>query len=90
VAVKGKRAGTQIFTAKRSLSGTEKEAWDVHHQGMRLFFDRQFGKAEEAFREVSRLLPGDRIAEMMIERAVRYRSEPPPENWTGMEVMQSK
>jgi class 3 adenylate cyclase/HAMP domain-containing protein len=90
VAVKGKRTGTQIFTAKRALTGAEKQAWDLHNNGMRLFFDRQFGKAEEAFREVSRLLGGDHVAELMAERATRYRSTPPPKNWTGIEVMETK
>lgn len=90
VAVKGKKTGTDIFTAKRSLTTGEQQAWKVHHQGVRLYFDRQFGKAEEAFREVLRLLPGDYIAEMMADRCSRYRSAPPPENWTGIEVMTSK
>ncbi len=90
VAVKGKKTGTDIFTAKRSLTTGEQQAWKVHHQGVRLYFDRQFGKAEEAFREVLRMLPGDHIAEMMADRCSRYRGAPPPENWTGIEVMTSK
>jgi class 3 adenylate cyclase/HAMP domain-containing protein len=90
VAVKGKKTGTSIYTTKRSLSGTEKQAWSIHRQGMRLFFNREFGKAEEAFREVGRLLPGDRVAELMADRAARYRTTPPPEDWTGVEVMQQK
>jgi len=90
VAVKGKKEGTLIFTTKRSLTSTEKQAWDIHEQGMRLYFDRQFGKAMEAFGEVQRLLPGDYVAKMMAERCERYRATPPPANWTGIEVMKSK
>lgn len=90
VAVKGKKTGTDIFTAKRTLTTEEQQAWKIHHQGVRLYFGRQFGKAEEAFREVLRMLPGDHIAEMMADRCSRYRSAPPPQNWTGIEVMTSK
>jgi class 3 adenylate cyclase/HAMP domain-containing protein len=90
VAVKGKRTGTEIFTAKRSLTSTEKQAWDIHNNAMELFFGRQFGKAEEGFREAARLLRGDHVAQMMAERAARYRSTPPPKDWTGIEVMESK
>jgi hypothetical protein len=90
VAVKGKRTGTEIFTAKRSLTSTEKQAWDIHNNAMELFFGRQFGKAEEGFREAARLLGGDHVAQMMAERAARYRSTPPPKDWTGIEVMESK
>ncbi|MFP4374367.1 MAG: adenylate/guanylate cyclase domain-containing protein [Spirochaetaceae bacterium] len=90
VAVKGKKSGTDIFTARRSLTPDEQQGWRIHHEGVRLYFDRQFGKAEEAFREVLRILPGDHIAEMMADRCARYRGAPPPRNWTGIEVMTSK
>ena len=90
VAVKGKQTGTLIFTAKRALSESEAEAWRIHQHAMNMYFDRQFGKAEEAFREVGRMLPGDRLAEMMADRSARYRVSPPPEGWSGVEVMKEK
>jgi class 3 adenylate cyclase/HAMP domain-containing protein len=90
VAVKGKTKGVKIFTIKRSLSDSEKNAWSLHNQGMKLYYNRSFAEAAGKFKETLKLLPGDFNAENLHNRCVEYASSPPPENWNGVEVMKSK
>ena len=90
VAVKGKTKGVKIFTVKNSLTPAEKQAWQLHNQGMKLYFNRSFSEAAAKFGEVLTLLPEDFNAENMRSRCAEYASSPPPGNWNGVEVMKTK
>jgi len=90
VAVKGKTRGVKIFTTQKSLSETEKRAWDIHNQAMELYYQREFQKAAQGFEEVASLLPGDFISGLLRDRCLEYEKDPPPENWDGVEVMKTK
>lgn len=90
VAVKGKTKGVKIFTVKRAISDTEKNAWSLHNQGMRFYYNRSFKEAAEKFKEVSQILPGDFNADNLCNRCIEYTTSPPPENWNGVEVMKTK
>ena len=90
VAVKGKTKGVKIFTVKKSLSPAEEKAWPLHNQGMKLYYNRTFSEAAQKFKETLNILPGDFNAENLFKRCTDYASNPPPENWNGVEVMQSK
>jgi hypothetical protein len=57
---------------------------------MKLYYHRSFAEAVEQFRSVLTLLPGDFIAQSLIERAENYTKNPPPPDWDGVEVMHSK
>lgn len=90
VAVKGKTIGVPIYTPRRELSPAEEKAWQRHRQGMELYYQREFVRAGEAFRNVLETLPGDYPAEMMVSRCAAYEKNPPPEGWDGVEIMTSK
>ena len=90
VAVKGKTKGVRIFTVKRQLTPAEQKAWQLHNQGMKLYYTRSFNEAVDKFKEVLTLLPGDFNAENLRKRCAEYAAAPPPENWNGVEVMKTK
>ena len=90
VAVKGKTKGVKIYTAKKELKAEEAEAWDIHNQGMELYYKRDFTGAEGHFTAALKLLPGDFNAESLLQRCKSYASSPPPPDWDGVEVMHSK
>ncbi len=90
VVVKGKTKGESIYTAKRSLSNTEKKAWNYHHLGLRNYYKRSFARAIRYFELVQRLLPNDKLAKIYIERCNRLYENPPPADWNGTEVLTSK
>jgi class 3 adenylate cyclase len=90
VAVKGKTRGVKIYTLKRSLSPQEAKAWPLHNKGMEWYYRREFAAAAEQFQGVLAALPGDFNAAKLLKRCEVYAASPPPPDWDGVEVMQSK
>jgi len=90
VAVKGKTKGVRIFTAKKSPTPQEKEAWQIHNAGMDEYYGKNFPRALSLFRDVQRILPTDDAAGMLIQRAQGYLKNPPPPHWEGVEQMTEK
>jgi class 3 adenylate cyclase/HAMP domain-containing protein len=90
VAVKGKTQGVRIYTVKQNLDPKEKQAWDLHNQGMEHYYRRQFREAAEKFRDAAVLLPEDFNARSLFNRSKACLNSPPPPDWNGVEVMRSK
>ena len=90
VVVKGKSSGMGIYTARRSLSDKEEEAWAASEAGMKAYFARDFAAASERFRAVRELLPEDTPSALLLERSEAFRRSPPPPDWTGAAVMEEK
>jgi class 3 adenylate cyclase len=90
VAVKGREKGVRIFTARRNLSKAELEGWGLHNLGMAEYYERNFNTAAGYFRDALKVIPGDFVATMFLERTQKYRKNPPPEGWDGVEVMTHK
>jgi len=90
VAVKGRRQGVKIYTAKRRLSTAESDSWGLHNRGMAEYYGRNFGKAAAHFRDALKAMPGDPVAAMLLGRSQKYRANPPPPEWDGVEVMTHK
>ncbi len=90
VAVKGRKGGLRIYTAKRALTEVERDAWVMHNQAMDRYFSRDFADAARGFEQAAQSLPGDELCTMMIDRCRRYQEVPPPDEWDGVEVMTTK
>ncbi|MDR2746079.1 MAG: HAMP domain-containing protein [Treponema sp.] len=90
VAVKGKTQGVKIYTVKWNVSPQEEKAWELHNQGMDYYYRRQFREAAEKFRDVVTIFPGDINARNLFGRCKACLASPPPPDWNGVEVMQTK
>ncbi len=90
VAVKGKTTGVRIYTVARRVNKVEERAWTRHNEAMRAYYDRDFDAAIEGLERVLAISPGDANATMLIERCRRFRVDPPPAGWDGVEVMKTK
>ncbi|TVQ21336.1 MAG: adenylate/guanylate cyclase domain-containing protein [Spirochaetaceae bacterium] len=90
VAVKGKTQGVRIYTAASSLSNPHRRLWKIHNEGMEDFFARRFSEAVTKFKQALVIDPDDYAAAQMLARAETFRDTPPPADWTGVEVMQTK
>ncbi|MGO9308603.1 MAG: adenylate/guanylate cyclase domain-containing protein [Spirochaetia bacterium] len=90
VAVKGRKQGVKIYTARRRLQPAEQEGWEQHNLGMAEYYERNFTQAAAYFRGALKALPGDTAATRLLERSRSYSREPPPVEWDGVEVMTRK
>jgi class 3 adenylate cyclase/HAMP domain-containing protein len=76
----------KIYTARRTLSKREQDAWGQHNLGMAEYQERNFTRAGQYFRDVLKAAPGDELAAMFLERCARFEKTPPPETWTGVDL----
>jgi adenylate cyclase len=90
VVVKGKTQGEKIFTAQKTLSVREEKAWAYHHAGLKFYYDREFPRAAKHFNAVRKLLPADMVSALFLERCLNFQKKPPPPDWTGVQVMETK
>lgn len=90
VAVKGKEKGVKIYTIKKELDERKTWLWEIHNRGMELYYSREFSSAGDCFKDILSEVPEDYPAEMMLERVNSYLKDPPPENWDGVRVMETK
>lgn len=90
VAVKGKKQGVRIYTAARDLTERDRRWWNRHNAAMEVYYRRGFAAARTMFDEIVIANPDDTLAAMMKERCERYAAKPPPAEWDGVEIMESK
>jgi adenylate cyclase len=94
VAVYGRRGGIQVYELL-GLAETRSELGDLswiaqYDAGFELYLRRDFAGAIERFREADRLRGCDEPARRMILRCRRYIDQPPPVDWDGTDMAESK
>ncbi|OHD21644.1 MAG: adenylate cyclase [Spirochaetes bacterium GWB1_66_5] len=90
VAVKGKKQGVKIYTARRKLNDAESEAWALHNGAMEMYYHRDFQAAAESFQKVAHILPQDYAAGLLEGRCRNFLQNPPAKDWDGVTVMEHK
>ncbi len=90
VAVVGKTEGVKIYSPREKLSDAERSGLNLYSRGMSLYFNREFREAGNVFLSAKRLLPDDKMCDLMIERCKVYIKNPPPADWNGITVMKHK
>lgn len=90
VQVKGKTTGANIYTAYDSADPRLEQALKIHHAAISRYYALDFEGAKQYFEAVIKLLPGDFLSGMYIDRCDRYIKNPPPANWNGVEILTSK
>ncbi len=94
VVVKGKTQPVSIyelldFHTDQSFPN-RMEVLNHFKSGVKHYRGGKFAAAIKSFEEALALHPGDKLAEIYIERCRHYQSEPPPKDWGGVWTMKSK
>ncbi|RMH50362.1 MAG: GAF domain-containing protein [Zetaproteobacteria bacterium] len=66
------------------------EVVNYFREGRKHYLARNWDKATAHFRKALSLNPSDRLSQIYIDRCCRMKEQPPPEDWDGVWVMQSK
>jgi adenylate cyclase len=90
VAVKGRHGGIRIYTVRKDPTEKEEKAIRLHNDSMELYYARRFTEAAKGFRKVRTMLTDDFLAGLFIERCDRLAADPPPPEWDGVEIMETK
>ena len=59
-------------------------------QGLHHYFAREFIQAAACFKKVLTLNPDDKTAKLYLERSAQFMVQGVPDDWQGVETMESK
>jgi len=90
VIVVGKSKAERIFTAQKEIEEAERKGWDFYHTGMKYFYQRDFLRAAQYFKQTTQCLPSDYLAAMFLRRCAKLLKSPPSPDWDGVQVLTSK
>jgi hypothetical protein len=82
----GTGRAVRIYTAKKSVSGVEREAWDLHNEAMGRYLARDFAGAAGRLERVCAMLVDDAPGSLMLERCRRYERLALPAEWDGAAI----
>ena len=86
VVVKGRSEGSGIFQPVRDLTTDQKAVWDLHGEGVELFYNKSFQEAAVRFREIQRMAPDDVPSQIYLAEAEAFASGSLPEDWEIREM----
>ncbi len=93
VALKGKSAPLDVheLVGLREVVEAERlQALGIYEQGLDLFLAGRFAEAKRAFERALERDPGDGPSRRYVELCTSYEETPPPADWGGVYVQQSK
>lgn len=72
------------------ISETQKKLLDNFNEGLRLYKQRQWDQALEYFQGALSVKPDDGPSALYIERCMKFKETPPPDDWDGVFTMKTK
>ncbi len=90
--VKGKEQPTRVFEVLGllPLSTDQEDLRAEFERGLQAFRARQFSDAADCFQKSLEIAGDDGPSRLYLERCTAFRDQPPPDDWNGVFVMQTK
>ena len=93
IVVQGKTETVVVYELvgeKGAVPSRQIEAIELFEQGLRHYWERDWKRALESFHAVLKIIPDDPPSHVFIHRVRNFQTEPPPANWSGEFVRESK
>lgn len=93
VRVKGKENFVTIFEVAGYAGNAGKrmvESFDIFHEGLRAYRNRDWDRAEELFKKTIEINPSDGPSDLYLKRIDKFRLSHPPDDWNGSAIFYSK
>jgi len=93
VRVKGKEIFVTIFEVAGYAENADTrivESLNIFHEGLYAYRSRKWERAEELFKKTLELNPSDGPSGLYLKRIEKFRLSPPPDDWNGAAVFESK
>jgi adenylate cyclase len=92
--VKGKTEPVKVYEliglVNNTLPSWINEFVEVYHEALKLYREREWDRAIELFSRALEIYPDDYTCKLYIQRCLYFKEVPPPEDWSGVFVMQTK
>ncbi len=93
VRVKGKENSVTIFEVAGYAENADTrivESMNIFHEGLLAYRSRKWERAEELFKKTLELKPSDGPSGLYLQRIEKFRLSPPPDDWNGAAIFESK
>jgi len=93
VRVKGKENFVAIFEVAGYAESADTrivESLNIFHEGLCAYRSRKWERAEELFKKTLELNPSDGPSVLYLKRIEKFRISPPPDDWKGAAIFESK
>ena len=93
IAVVGKKEGIDIFelySEKNNIERPLRKLFNYYETGLKYYFDMKWDEAIKYFTAVLKYRSNDGPSKVMRERCLKYKINPPKEDWGGVYVVSSK
>jgi len=93
VSVKGSARGVRIYELMAEAATADERTRSIARlagDALDSYLGRRWDEAAECCRKILELNHGDEPARILMERCLRYRETPPPEDWDGIHRVESK
>lgn len=94
VQVKGKKEPTEIYELvgkAGDMSSSLQNELDQHHHALDLYFSQKWDEAEKEFSKLAKNYPDHKeLYALFLDRIKAWRESPPPEDWDGTFILESK
>ena len=87
VQVRGKRQFTTLYQPlcdRENVSQSTNTLLQKHQTAITLYSNQEWGKAQNAFEELSRLEPDTSLYKLYIQRCLQFLDSPPDKEWDGV------
>ncbi|MCC3498457.1 MAG: response regulator [Microcoleus sp. PH2017_15_JOR_U_A] len=94
VTVKGKTSAVSVFEiydaeTEQSIQ-LKQETAAVFQQGIQLYVEQNFPKAQKIFKNICETNPQDKLAAIYCQRSLKHQMYGVPEGWSGIECLDEK
>ncbi len=92
--VKGKTEPVRVYEligpVNDTLPDEVKKFIEIYHLGLKFYRMKEWDKAIENFSKALEIFPNDYTCKLYIQRCAYFKETPPPPNWSGVFIMQTK
>ena len=92
--VKGKTEPVRVYElidlANNRLPDDMKKFIEIYHRGLKLYREREWEKAIDEFTKALEINPNDYPCKLYIKRSTHFIHNPPPDNWNGVFILETK
>ena len=72
------------------ITKEKEELIKFYNAGLIAYKQRRWDEAIKSFEEALKIVPGDGPSEIYLERAKKFKENPPSDDWDGVYVMTTK
>jgi adenylate cyclase len=96
IQVKGRNRPLRVYEVLGEVTDTElsgkwrKEDVDTYEKAVDLYFRREFAKAMETLSPLAKAYPESHYIQKYMKLSREFQESPPPPDWNGVEIMETK